>query len=173
MLQRYLGKIFLCLIISILFSYTPFDSSVTNYFKDKVSNEWLLIIKYLIINIVILIVSDFIIYLVSDEVDRVSHWKEKYTTLKKSYDELNNKNKSLIHFFLGIIEKSDFKVSTKKGDVINEISKLLENDFKSHIENTDFSILIERCETIKELVISQKQLRTVIDDIDIMNINTL
>ncbi|MGV3226911.1 hypothetical protein ACEE49_07400 [[Pasteurella] aerogenes] len=173
MLQRYLGKIFLCLIISILFSYTPFDSSVTNYFKDKVSNEWLLIIKYLIINIVILIVSDFIIYLVSDEVDRVSHWKEKYTTLKKSYDELKNKNKSLIHFFLGIIEKSDFKVSTKKGDVINEISKLLENDFKSHIENTDFSILIERCETIKELVISQKQLRTVIDDIDIMNINTL
>ncbi|OOF81192.1 hypothetical protein BKG93_11780 [Rodentibacter ratti] len=117
--------------------------------------------------------SDFTIYIFSDRVDRISHWKEKCTNLEKAYDELKNKNKSLIHFFLGIIEKSDFKVSTKKGDIINEISKQLEDDFRSHIENTDFNILITRCETIKELVISQKQLRTVIDDIDIMNANTL
>lgn len=173
MLQRYLGKIFLCLIISILFGYTPFDSSITDYFKDKVSSEWLLIIKYLIINIAILIFSDLIIFILSDKTDRISHWKEKYTDLKKSYSELKDKNKLLIHFFLGIIEKTDFKVSTKKEDVINEISRLLEDDFRIHIENTDFHILINRCETIKESVISQKQLKIVIDDIDIMNINTL
>ena len=173
MLQKYLGKILLCLIISILFGYTPFDSSVNDYFKDKVSNEWLLIIKYLIINIAILVASDLIVYIFSDKVDRVSHWKEEYVNLKKSYDELKDKNKSLIHFFLGIIEKSDFKVSSNKGDIIDEISNLLEDDFRNHIENTDFNILIERCETIKELVISQKQLQIVINDIDIMNKNTL
>ncbi|OAQ14883.1 hypothetical protein F480_04710 [Bibersteinia trehalosi Y31] len=150
MLQKYIGRVTLCLIISFFITFSNLEKSLEMFIQNNLTSnsDGVVILKYFIINTSILLLSDLVLKFTSEKKDTIAHWKTQCKEMEITYSSLRNKTKQIIHFFVGMIEKSkaiDFSVEFQ-----NEISNHLDS-LSEHFDDTDINILKERCEAINVL----------------------
>ena len=164
--MKYLGKIALCLLITIVVSSYSNNFSV---YIDKIqengfeiSSQVKPIILYVLVNIISIIVFDIVVFLftfIGDIFNFINKlhegnkvcWEEKYNEVNEKYENLRMRLKEIINHFITLLQ--NHKVSISNKDLMPYIRSI-----SNHIDKAEFNILKERCTQISKELVKDKDI---------------